>query len=325
VKESFCGERAKDRKIIEMYYHDYTQDQIAKELHASPNYISSTIKVERMKVEKEKRDKVMAHALQLFSQGKSPLDVCIKLVISADEAFRVYDDYLELTDRYELTKIREQLGKNLPNFINLYQTMKDYGMPKEDIMELSNNYFTIPHARNDLKNLLDDVREQEKKRDQYISDWKKLDITNTNLKLENRNQKNENGDLEKKNKDLKIKNRDLENKNRELQRKNQELEGVEACRKGSFDNKMKDQKSVAPLFLANTEPASRNNNFYMKENTSGDQGPQYKSFDPPLSFGISFDTKLNRPYIVQGEIGSSVSSCHNIPENEIKSDDIVKN
>jgi hypothetical protein len=74
-----------------------------------------------MRVDKEKRDKQNARALQLFLQGKSPLDVCIELEISADEAVHLYNDYLKLTSRYKLAHIDEELGRNLPDVIYLYK------------------------------------------------------------------------------------------------------------------------------------------------------------------------------------------------------------
>lgn len=63
----------------------------------------------------------------------------------------------------------------------------------EDIIELSKDYFTIPHVRNDLKNLLVDVRRQKDKREQYISDWQKLNNHNMDLERENRYQKERTG------------------------------------------------------------------------------------------------------------------------------------
>jgi hypothetical protein len=205
VRKPFNGERAKDGKISEMYHHGYTYDQIAKELHVAPNHIASVIKGKKMRADKEKRDKQNARVLQLFSQGKSPLEVCIKLAISADEAFCMHNDYLELTDRYNLVEIHEELGKYLTSLIDLYKTMKNAGIPRGDIIELSKDYFTIPNVRNDLRNLLDDVRRQEDKREQCISDWQKLNNHNMDLKLENRYQKYENRYLEKKKRDLEIK------------------------------------------------------------------------------------------------------------------------
>lgn len=41
MKKPFNGDRTKDEKILEMYYHGHTYDQIAKELHVAPNHIAS--------------------------------------------------------------------------------------------------------------------------------------------------------------------------------------------------------------------------------------------------------------------------------------------
>jgi hypothetical protein len=219
MEKPFTSDRAKEGKIIEMHYHGFTYDQIAKELHVAPNHISSVIKAERMRVIKEKRDAQNALALQLFSEGKSPLDICINLAISTDEALRMHNDYLELTSRGKLTEMHEELGEDLPNLISLYETMKNAGIPQEDIIELSKDYFTIPHARKNLGILLDEVRRQEDKREQFISDWMVLNNHNMDLERQNRYKREENRDLENKNRDLENKNRDLENKNRDLQRK----------------------------------------------------------------------------------------------------------
>ena len=113
MKQKFNGKRAKDSRILELYYKDYTYDQIMSEVHCSPNYISLVIDRERRRVEKEKREKRNTRALQLFAQGKRPLDGCIKLVISTEEAFRLHNDYLELTNHYKLVAIHEELHENI--------------------------------------------------------------------------------------------------------------------------------------------------------------------------------------------------------------------
>jgi hypothetical protein len=212
--------------------------------------------------------------------------------------------------------MHEELGKYLTSLINLYKTMKNAGIPREDIIELSKDYFNIPHIRNDLKNLLDDVRRQEDKRDQYISDWQKLNNHNMDLKRENRYLNDENRNLEKKNRDLEIKNSDLEKKNRDLeiknsdlQRENSKLERL-ACRKVSLD-----PKSAAPRLLGYTDTNSSN-----KTHTSGDQGLRYLSFDPPSILPM----KLNECHSIEGGNCSSVSCCHNMSKSETKSGDPLK-
>ena len=315
MKKQLNGDRAKDGKILEMYHYGYTYDQIAKELHVSPNYITSVIRAKKMRVDKEKRDKQNARVLRLFSQGKDPLDVCIKLAISPDDAFCLYNDYLELTNRYKLVEMHEELGtKNLTNIINLNKTMKNAGIPREDIIELSKDYFTIPVVKNDLENLLDDVRRQEDKRDQFISDWQELNNRNMDLERKNRILKDENRDLEEKNRDLKIKNRNLQKENSELDSK--------ARRNKSLETTLKDPRSAPPCFLGVTDPdpSSSNKTIYTKDYTSGDQELPYLSSDPPSIL----PTKSNKSLSIDWGNGSPVSSCQNLPENETKSIDPVK-
>ena len=308
MKNPFNGDREKDGKILEMYHHGHTYDQIAKELHVSPNYITSVIRAKKMRVDKEKQDKRNARALQLFSQGESPVDVCIKLAISVDDAYRLHNDYLELTNRYKLVEMHEELGtNNLTNIINLYKTMKNAGIPREDIIELSEDYFTIPVVKNDLENLLDDVRRQKDKRDQFISDWQELNNRNMDLKRENRYQREENRDLKKKNRDLEIKNGELEKKNRDL-------ESI-ACEKESLDTKMKDQQRAAPRLIRYTEQNSSNKTY-----TSGDQGYPYLFYDSPSVL----PTKSSKSLSKDGGNSSPVSSCHNLAEDETKSIDPIK-
>jgi DNA-binding CsgD family transcriptional regulator len=308
VKNPFNGDREKDGKILEMYHHGHTYDQIAKELHVSPNYIASVIMAKKMRVDKEKRDKRHARALQLFSQGDSLLDVCIKLAISTDDAYRLHNDYLELTNRYKLVEMHEELGtNNLANMINLYETMKNARISREDIIKLSKDYFTIPDVRNDLESLLDDARRQEDKREQYISDWQELNNRNMDLKRENRILKEENRELEKKNRDLKIKNRNLQKENSELDSK--------ARRNKSLEITLKDPKSAPPCLLGYTDPGSSNKTY-----TSGDQELPYLYFDLPSIL----PTKSSKSLSIDGGNGSPVSSCQNLPENETKSIDPLK-
>jgi myosin heavy subunit len=218
--------------------------------------------------------------------------------------------------------MHEELGtNNLTNIINLYKTMKNAGIPREDIIELSEDYFTIPVVRNDLEILLDEVRRQEDNRDQFMSDWQELNNRNMDLKRENRYQREENRDLEKKNRDLEIKNgelekknRDLEIKNGELEKKNRDLESI-ACEKESLDTKMKDQQRAAPRLIRYTEQNSSNKTY-----TSGDQGYPYLFYDSPSVL----PTKSSKSLSKDGGNSSPVSSCHNLAEDETKSIDPIK-
>jgi hypothetical protein len=129
--------------------------------------------------------------------------------------------------------MNEELGGNLPRLIDLYETMKDAGMPIEDIVELSKHHYTIPHARKDLEMLLDEVKSQEDKREEYISGWIELKNHNMDLNNQNRYQKDEN--------------RELENKNRELRMENLQLENIKGSLEKSLAGPIRDPTKITSV------------------------------------------------------------------------------
>jgi hypothetical protein len=252
------GTRSKDRKILELYDKGYTYDQITQMVHLSPNTISSVLKRERIGAEQEKRAKQNAQALRLYVQGKSPLDVSIKLAISADEALRLYDEYLRLTDRHQLVRVYEDLGENLPFLIKLYQIMKEAGMPTEGIVQISREYYEIPHATYRLKKLQYDVECERNRKEKYISDWKILNNHNMDLKRRNR-------ELQSENEELQSENEELQSENEELQSENEELGHINAGYKKSLDEVRKNLIHMTLPIGGFKDSTSGNKNLYMME------------------------------------------------------------
>lgn len=306
MEKVFNGNRAKDRRILELYYKGYTYDQIASEVHCSPNYISSVVKRERNRVEKEKEEKRNARALQLFVQGKSPLDVCIKLVISTEEAFRLHNDYLELTSRYKLVEIHEELHENLSDLIDLYETMKDAGMSIKKIVKISQDHLEIPYIEARLERGQHALEKLEHKLDRSADNWVELNDLNINLKKQNKNLIDDNRYLEDRNSNLK-------NTNRNLQEENSRLKSMKADLERSRARANEDLINI-------TSPESGSRYFSLQDPLADKQQP-YFSLDP-------------RPYRIQENLNDNcsikeinnptISSSEDIPRNETKSDDTKK-
>jgi transcriptional regulator len=264
VKKQFNGDREKDGKILEMYHHGHTYDQIAKELHVAPNQIASVIKANRMRVDKEKRDKQNARALQLFSQGKSLLDVSIKLAMSPEGVLRLHDNYLELTSRYKLLEIIDRLGENAPDLVHLYETMENSGISAEEIVSISKDYFEIPFVRARLRKLIHMEEKYEDKLDSVSSQWLELDKHNSELKMHNKNLEDRSSHLEDRICDLENKNRSMLKENLRLRLNRSDLE------KSLTELYEKFIDRLLPLF-GPTSPDPSNNTFLMKKYPSGDQ------------------------------------------------------
>lgn len=315
MKHAFNGNRPKDRRILELYYKDYTYDQIASEVRSSPNYISSVIKRERNRVEKEKGEKRNARALQLFVQGRSPLDVCIKLEISTEEAFRLHNDYLELTNRSKLVEIHKKLRGNLPDLIDLFETMKDSGMPTKKIVKISRDHLEIPYVEDRLEKCQHALEELEYKLDRCVSDWIELNDLNINLKKQNKNLINDNGYLEDRNSDLK-------NTNRNLQVENLRLRSMKADLERSLARANEDLINRAlPTPRDTTSPESDSRYFCLQDPLANQQRP-YFSLDPCMYPRIQ--EKLNNSCSIKEINYSSVSFSQNMDRDETKSNDIKK-
>ena len=98
--------------VIQLHKNEYTNRQIAQELRMSSRDIVKILKENereekearereaREKEEKEKRrlfSSKRSEALKLYKEGTPPIDVAIKLDISAEEAKTIYREYCSLT------------------------------------------------------------------------------------------------------------------------------------------------------------------------------------------------------------------------------------
>ena len=133
-----------------------------------------------------------SQALKLFSDGKTPTEVAIKLRIPAADTLRLYKNYWKLEGYQTLTQVEEQLGEDLPSFLKLFKKMKNEGMTLEDIILISRAYRRIPYLKDHLRELEHDVQKSYEFKEQYIKEYslirehnKKLEKTNRELQYSN--------------------------------------------------------------------------------------------------------------------------------------------
>jgi hypothetical protein len=65
----------------------------------------------------------IAHALRLFSEGKTPVEVAITLDLPADEVQAIYRDFWELRHMHKLTEKYEQI-RYFPLLLEITQDTK---------------------------------------------------------------------------------------------------------------------------------------------------------------------------------------------------------
>jgi transposase len=111
----------KERRVIDLYYnYGKTIREIIKELRVSPNYVSAVLKKEEEKKnnntvtnkQQQPSSSLATRAYELFSNGKTPLQVAIALNIRQSEAAKYYREYWKLKGVDKLNTIHiETNGK----------------------------------------------------------------------------------------------------------------------------------------------------------------------------------------------------------------------
>ena len=76
-----------------------------------------------------------SQALKLYSQGKIPLDVAVKLDLNADEACILYREFWKLKGLHQLNTIYEETKNDMPSFLRHFRMMRKEGFAEKDILE----------------------------------------------------------------------------------------------------------------------------------------------------------------------------------------------
>jgi transposase len=103
----------KEQRVIELYQQGKTIREIAQEVHMSFADIGSIIrkftKLDDANKPQEKDPIALiskdTQAFKLFSEGKKPIEVAIKLDLGADIVGRLYQQFWRLEGLYQLTTI----------------------------------------------------------------------------------------------------------------------------------------------------------------------------------------------------------------------------
>src|SRR5215212_95691 len=126
----FLNREEKERQVIDLYSQGKTYRQIAEEVRISPNDIHTILK----KKEEEKnnnavtnnqkqRQELSSKAYELFSQGKTPLQVAIALNIRQSEATKYYREYWKLRGLDKLNTLYKETKGKIWIVLKLYKEL----------------------------------------------------------------------------------------------------------------------------------------------------------------------------------------------------------
>ena len=158
--------------VIQLHKKGYTNRQIAQELGMSSRDIVKILK-ENEREEKEAREREArekeekeekrifssnrSEALKLYKKGTTPVDVAIKLDISAEEAKTIYREYCSLTYPFQFLQLYEELDNNnsFKCFTDLFHLIKEKDLSIEEVIEgieMINDISLLKEEHQDLSN-----------------------------------------------------------------------------------------------------------------------------------------------------------------------------
>lgn len=176
----------------------YTIRQITEELHMSSRDVEDILKKykkeerevrDREIIEKEEEEKKRvfsskrSEALQLYKEGQCPLDVAIKLKISAEEAKEFYQEYCSLLSPPQFLQIYMELNKtdSFNDVIDLFHLIREKGLSNEEGVESLGMVKDISLLKKEHDDLVYKIANLRKIHDFLIADNKSLKYQNEEM------------------------------------------------------------------------------------------------------------------------------------------------
>jgi hypothetical protein len=155
------NKKEKEELVLDLRSQGKTFREIVKDAKISPHDIKRILK----KTEPDQSQSAQSlsfKAYELFSQGKTPIDVAIALNLTETDATQYHKEYWKLRNLDNLNQIYErnrQIGDvHIEPFVELYKSAKSVGMKPHHVVKL------LAIANNDLPSV--EYRCQELKREE---------------------------------------------------------------------------------------------------------------------------------------------------------------
>jgi hypothetical protein len=124
--------KQKEALIIALAEKGETYRDITKKAGVSPN----TIKAVLNRAGLDESTSIHSRAFELFSEGKTPLQVAIKLNLEAETAIQYHQQYYMLLGCTEFTKVYTQIRANPWPFVNLVKIAQNTEISEDEVEEI---------------------------------------------------------------------------------------------------------------------------------------------------------------------------------------------
>jgi hypothetical protein len=166
----------KEKRVIELYQQGKTIREISREVHMSFAGIGSiTKKVRGLQDDNDGKSKEQdkaptalskdTQAFALFSEGKKPVEVVIKLDLGADVVHRLYPQFWKLEGLYQLNQVYKEIRRYLPSFLKLFRLRKQQRiMSEQDVVEALKFGKELPQLKDQFHLLIEEIDSLEYRR-----------------------------------------------------------------------------------------------------------------------------------------------------------------
>ena len=154
--------KEREKRVLECLDQNKNYREIQALFHISPRDISSIVKKAKAKKDKEEETKLQrsltSKAYKLYSKRKDPLYVATTLGIVAQEAKKLYMDYLELKGCHHVVEVLQQFDRQtIRNFSKSYTT-NDNRIDEKKLIEAIKISTSLPKIIEEYNNKSSQLR-----------------------------------------------------------------------------------------------------------------------------------------------------------------------
>jgi hypothetical protein len=177
--------KEREKRVLECLDQNKNYREIQALFHISSREISFIAKKAKAKKEKEEETKLQrsltSKAYKLYSKRKDPLYVATTLGIVAQEAKKLYMDYLELKGCHHVVEVLQQFDRQtIRNFSKSYTT-NDNRIDEKKLIEAIKISPNLPKIKEEYNIILPKLQDLRNQRNYYNSENKLLISKNLEL------------------------------------------------------------------------------------------------------------------------------------------------
>lgn len=173
--------KQKEALIIALAEKGETYRDITKKAGVSPN----TIKAVLNRAGLDESTSIHSRAFELFSEGKNPLQVAIKLNLEAETAIQYHQQYYMLLGCTEFTRVYLQIKDNPWPYVNLVNLAQNSGISEDEVIEfLEIAKRHLPRVRLEHDRILSDLNSRKAELNNITRTYQQF--CDRNIELKNR-------------------------------------------------------------------------------------------------------------------------------------------